>query len=66
MSNIVEFPTGERELNMAPYGANSTTVQYSLYGICNHMGKLHRKQLFFSFFFAITIAHLNEMICFLF
>lgn len=23
---------------MAPYGANSSTVQYSLYGICNHMG----------------------------
>lgn len=39
LSNVVEFPTGERELNMSPYGANSPTVQYSLYGICNHMGK---------------------------
>lgn len=39
LTNIVEFPTGERELNMAPYAANSTSVQYTLYGICNHMGK---------------------------
>lgn len=39
LSNIVEFPTGERELNMGPYAANSTSVHYSLYGICNHMGK---------------------------
>lgn len=39
MTNIVEFPTGERELNMAPYAANSSSAQYSLYGICNHMGK---------------------------
>lgn len=40
LTNIVEFPTGERELNMAPYAANSTSVQYTLYGICNHMGEL--------------------------
>lgn len=39
LTNIVEFPTGERELNMAPYAANSTSVKYSLNGICNHMGK---------------------------
>ncbi|XP_031632410.1 ubiquitin carboxyl-terminal hydrolase Usp2-like isoform X2 [Contarinia nasturtii] len=38
LTNIVEFPTGERELNMAPYAANSSSVQYTLYGICNHMG----------------------------
>ncbi|XP_055371373.1 ubiquitin carboxyl-terminal hydrolase Usp2 isoform X2 [Condylostylus longicornis] len=39
LSNIVEFPTGERELNMAPYASNSNTnVYYSLYGISNHMG----------------------------
>ncbi|XP_055303814.1 ubiquitin carboxyl-terminal hydrolase Usp2 isoform X9 [Sitodiplosis mosellana] len=38
LTNIVEFPTGERELNMAPYAANSASVQYTLYGICNHMG----------------------------
>ncbi|XP_055915058.1 ubiquitin carboxyl-terminal hydrolase Usp2 [Eupeodes corollae] len=39
MSNIVEFPTGERELNMGPYGSNSSTnVYYSLYAISNHMG----------------------------
>lgn len=30
-TNVVEFPTGERALNMAPYAANSTSVQYSLY-----------------------------------
>lgn len=40
MSNIVEFPTGERELNMAPYGANANSnMNYSLYAISNHMGK---------------------------
>lgn len=39
-TNFVEFPTGERALNMAPYAANPTSVQYSLYGICNHTGKL--------------------------
>lgn len=38
MTNIVEFPTGERDLNMAPYAANSASAQYTLYGICNHMG----------------------------
>lgn len=39
LSNVVEFPTGDGELNMSPYGANSQTVKYSLYGVCNHMGK---------------------------
>lgn len=39
MSNVVEFPIGDRELNMSPYGANSQNVQYSLYGVCNHMGE---------------------------
>lgn len=40
MSNIVEFPTGERELNMGPYGANANSnIYYSLYAISNHMGK---------------------------
>ncbi|XP_037025930.1 ubiquitin carboxyl-terminal hydrolase Usp2 isoform X3 [Bradysia coprophila] len=38
LSNIVEFPTGDRELNMAPYAANSSSALYSLYGISNHMG----------------------------
>lgn len=41
LSNTVEFPTNERELNMAPYAANSSaSATYSLYGISNHMGKL--------------------------
>ncbi|XP_053950485.1 ubiquitin carboxyl-terminal hydrolase Usp2 isoform X1 [Anastrepha ludens] len=39
LSNIVEFPTGERELNMASYGSNpNTNIYYSLYAISNHMG----------------------------
>ncbi|XP_017851955.1 ubiquitin carboxyl-terminal hydrolase Usp2 isoform X6 [Drosophila busckii] len=39
LSNIVEFPTGDRELNMASYGANANSnVHYSLYAISNHMG----------------------------
>ncbi|KAH8419805.1 hypothetical protein KR009_002722 [Drosophila setifemur] len=39
LSNIVEFPTGDRELNMGSYGANSNSnVHYSLYAISNHMG----------------------------
>ncbi|XP_061387943.1 ubiquitin carboxyl-terminal hydrolase Usp2 [Musca vetustissima] len=39
LSNIVEFPTGERELNMGPYGANANSNMYfSLYAISNHMG----------------------------
>ncbi|XP_028897183.1 ubiquitin carboxyl-terminal hydrolase Usp2 isoform X1 [Zeugodacus cucurbitae] len=39
LSNIVEFPTGERELNMGPYGANpGSSIHYSLYAISNHMG----------------------------
>ncbi|XP_017093053.2 ubiquitin carboxyl-terminal hydrolase Usp2 isoform X3 [Drosophila bipectinata] len=39
LSNIVEFPTMDRELNMGSYGANSNSnVHYSLYAISNHMG----------------------------
>ncbi|XP_060665103.1 ubiquitin carboxyl-terminal hydrolase Usp2 isoform X2 [Drosophila nasuta] len=39
LSNMVEFPTGDRELNMASYGANpNSNVHYSLYAISNHMG----------------------------
>ncbi|XP_015040947.2 ubiquitin carboxyl-terminal hydrolase Usp2 isoform X2 [Drosophila pseudoobscura] len=39
LSNIVEFPTADRDLNMASYGANSNSnVHYSLYAISNHMG----------------------------
>ncbi|KAH8286625.1 hypothetical protein KR018_002451 [Drosophila ironensis] len=39
LSNIVEFPTGDRELNMGSYGSNSNAnVHYSLYAISNHMG----------------------------
>lgn len=42
LSNIVEFPTGERELNMGPYGANANSnMYYSLYAISNHMGKFN-------------------------
>lgn len=39
LSNIVEFPTGENGLDMAPYAANSSSAKYTLYGISNHMGK---------------------------
>uniref|UniRef100_A0A1A9WL62 ubiquitinyl hydrolase 1 n=1 Tax=Glossina brevipalpis TaxID=37001 RepID=A0A1A9WL62_9MUSC len=39
LSNIVEFPTGERELNMGSYAANNNSnIYYSLYAISNHMG----------------------------
>ncbi|XP_020716916.1 ubiquitin carboxyl-terminal hydrolase Usp2 isoform X5 [Ceratitis capitata] len=39
LSNIVEFPTGERELNMGPYASNpNSNIYYSLYAISNHMG----------------------------
>jgi ubiquitin carboxyl-terminal hydrolase 2 len=39
LTNIVEFPTGERELNLAPYASDkSVPCVYSLYGISNHMG----------------------------
>ncbi|KRK07130.1 ubiquitin carboxyl-terminal hydrolase Usp2 isoform X2 [Drosophila yakuba] len=39
LSNIVEFPTSDSELNMGSYGANSNSnVHYSLYAISNHMG----------------------------
>lgn len=40
LSNIVDFPIAERALNMSPYSANSSSnINYSLYGISNHMGK---------------------------
>lgn len=41
MTNIVEIPTGEKELNMAPYASNisSSSSNYTLYGISNHMGE---------------------------
>ncbi|XP_021708368.1 serine-rich adhesin for platelets isoform X1 [Aedes aegypti] len=40
LTNVVEFPTGERELNLQPYASedHSGPVNYSLYGISNHMG----------------------------
>lgn len=41
LSNVVEFPTGEGELNMAPYAATPTSnTHYTLYAVSNHMGKL--------------------------
>ncbi|XP_049548898.1 ubiquitin carboxyl-terminal hydrolase Usp2-like isoform X1 [Anopheles darlingi] len=40
LTNIIEFPTGDRELNLQPYASedNMGSVNYSLYGISNHMG----------------------------
>ncbi|XP_016923731.1 ubiquitin carboxyl-terminal hydrolase Usp2 isoform X4 [Drosophila suzukii] len=39
LSNIVEFPISDSELNMGSYGANSNSnVHYTLYAISNHMG----------------------------
>nr|XP_029711949.1 ubiquitin carboxyl-terminal hydrolase Usp2-like isoform X2 [Aedes albopictus] len=40
LTNVVEFPTGERELNLQSYASedHSGPVYYSLYGISNHMG----------------------------
>ncbi|XP_035789032.1 ubiquitin carboxyl-terminal hydrolase 2-like isoform X6 [Anopheles albimanus] len=40
LTNIIEFPTGDRELNLQPYASedNLGPVNYSLYGISNHMG----------------------------
>lgn len=39
MTNIVEFPTGDGDLNLAPYASNTAgSTLYSLYGISNHMG----------------------------
>ncbi|XP_058835815.1 ubiquitin carboxyl-terminal hydrolase Usp2 isoform X2 [Topomyia yanbarensis] len=40
LTNVIEFPTGERELNLQPYASEDNTgpVYYSLYGISNHMG----------------------------
>ncbi|XP_055531993.1 ubiquitin carboxyl-terminal hydrolase Usp2 isoform X2 [Wyeomyia smithii] len=40
LTNVIEFPTGERELNLQPYASedNTAPVYYSLYGISNHMG----------------------------
>ncbi|XP_058064163.1 ubiquitin carboxyl-terminal hydrolase Usp2-like [Anopheles bellator] len=40
LTNVIEFPTGDRELNLQPYASedHSGPVTYSLYGISNHMG----------------------------
>uniref|UniRef100_A0A2M4BFI5 Ubiquitin carboxyl-terminal hydrolase n=2 Tax=Anopheles marajoara TaxID=58244 RepID=A0A2M4BFI5_9DIPT len=40
LTNLIEFPTGDRELNLQPYASedNVGPVNYSLYGISNHMG----------------------------
>uniref|UniRef100_A0A2M4A4F2 Ubiquitin carboxyl-terminal hydrolase n=1 Tax=Anopheles triannulatus TaxID=58253 RepID=A0A2M4A4F2_9DIPT len=40
LTNVIEFPTGDRELNLQPYASedNMGPVNYSLYGISNHMG----------------------------
>ncbi|KAL5278344.1 USP2 family protein [Megaselia abdita] len=39
LSNVVEFPTGDGELNMAPYAATPTSnTHYTLYAVSNHMG----------------------------
>jgi ubiquitin carboxyl-terminal hydrolase 2/21 len=40
LTTIVEFPTGERELEMSPYASpsNTSSSKYTLYGISNHMG----------------------------
>lgn len=43
LTTLVEFPTKESGLNLAPYASSSssdTTPQYSLYATSNHMGKL--------------------------
>lgn len=40
LTNVIEFPTGERELNLQQYASedHQGPVNYSLYGISNHMG----------------------------
>ncbi|XP_055684046.1 ubiquitin carboxyl-terminal hydrolase Usp2 isoform X2 [Lutzomyia longipalpis] len=41
LTNIIEFPTGEKELNLTPYASSSnnhSSTLYSLYAISNHMG----------------------------
>lgn len=40
LTNVIEFPTGERELSLAQYASedHQGPVNYSLYGISNHMG----------------------------
>ncbi|XP_040173572.1 ubiquitin carboxyl-terminal hydrolase Usp2 isoform X4 [Anopheles arabiensis] len=40
LTNIVEFPTKNRALNLQPYASEdiSGPIYYSLYGISNHMG----------------------------
>ncbi|XP_059619055.1 ubiquitin carboxyl-terminal hydrolase Usp2-like [Phlebotomus argentipes] len=40
LTNIIEFPTGEKELNLTPYASTSnySSTLYSLYAISNHMG----------------------------
>lgn len=47
LTNIVEFPTGEHGLDMAPYAASGTSsAKYTLYGISNHMGKRIKQAAF--------------------
>lgn len=58
MTNIVEIPTGEKELNMAPYASNisSSSSNYTLYGISNHMGEFLLFWVFvFLFYFIFRI-----------
>lgn len=45
LTNVIEFPTGERELNLQQYASedHQGPVNYSLYGISNHMGKCFLK-----------------------
>lgn len=40
LTNVIEFPTGVRELSLQSYASedHSGPVNYSLYGISNHMG----------------------------
>ncbi|XP_058128199.1 ubiquitin carboxyl-terminal hydrolase Usp2 isoform X1 [Anopheles coustani] len=40
LTNVIEFPCGERGLNLQPYASedNVGPAYYSLYGISNHMG----------------------------
>ncbi|XP_035913976.1 ubiquitin carboxyl-terminal hydrolase Usp2-like [Anopheles stephensi] len=40
LTNTVEFPTKEKELNLQPYASEDIAgpIYYSLYGISNHIG----------------------------
>ncbi|GAB0089071.1 Ubiquitin carboxyl-terminal hydrolase [Sergentomyia squamirostris] len=40
LTNIIEFPTSDKELNLTPYASTSnySSTLYSLYAISNHMG----------------------------